>query len=229
MKISTLVSPCLISFGLILSTNAAYADSAEATCEVRKDGDRQKGKSGACTVSQRQGYVDINLRNGDSVRLSPGGKSDHYKDQNGNKVVRISSGGSGETFKWENGKHIAITWVHGGGAAYSPGHSGGSEYQRGYDDGLRGDWDEDKHNQQYKDGYAAGEAARNSGHHGGNKHHQSGGSYGINRLDNGHFEVVWSQPFCSVLFNRKGEPQQYSDSCTSEQSRESYEIAQRER
>ena len=82
---------------------AAHADTAEANCEVRKDGDKQKGKSGPCTFGQRQGYIDIDLKNGDTISLSPVGNGPgKYKDQNGNKVTRTSATTSGMDFKWEN-------------------------------------------------------------------------------------------------------------------------------
>ena len=75
---------------------AAHADTADADCQVRRKGDQVKDASGPCTFSQRQGYVDLDLRNGDTYSLSPGGKPDHYKDQKGNKVIRsIGAGGEG--------------------------------------------------------------------------------------------------------------------------------------
>lgn len=50
------------------------------------------GRSGPCTFSQRQGYIDIDLRNGMTYSLSPANKADHFKDQKGNKVVRTQAG-----------------------------------------------------------------------------------------------------------------------------------------
>ena len=95
----------------------ALADTAEATCEVRKDGDKQKGKSGPCTFGQRQGYIDIDLKNGDTISLSPVGNGPgKYKDQNGNKVTRTSATTSGMDFKWENGKKLTVTYVSSGGS-----------------------------------------------------------------------------------------------------------------
>jgi hypothetical protein len=134
----------LLVFGLAAGTMVARADSTDATCDVRKDGDKQKGKSGPCTFSQRQGYISIDLKNGDTISLNPAGSANHYRDQHGKRS----------------------------------GHSSSREY-------------------------------------------------GINPLDDGAFEVVSSNPFCVVRFNRHGEPQHYSDECTSEQRRESNEYAQR--
>ena len=55
------------------SVSAAHADSASANCELRKEGETRAGLSGPCTFSQRQGYIDLRLRNGDTYSLSPGG------------------------------------------------------------------------------------------------------------------------------------------------------------
>jgi hypothetical protein len=109
MKTLPAFSTCLLLLGAVVVPQAARADTADANCEVRKDGDKQKGKSGPCTFSQRQGYIDIDLKNGDTVALRPADKANHFKDQHGNKVVRTQSGGSNQTFKWENGKHINVT------------------------------------------------------------------------------------------------------------------------
>jgi len=70
--------------------SVARADSSDANCKVRKDGETKQGRSGPCTFSQRQGYIDIDLRNGDTYSLSPANKADHFKDQKGNKVVWTS-------------------------------------------------------------------------------------------------------------------------------------------
>lgn len=134
MKASKFFCVPLTVIGIAVGSGIARADSTDATCEVRKDGDKQKGKSGPCEISQRQGYIDIDLKNGDTISLSPGGKANHYRDQNG-----------------------------------------------------------------------------------------------INPLDNGAFEVVSSNPFCTVRFNKHGEMKDYSEDCTPEQKRESYEYAQRHR
>jgi hypothetical protein len=89
---------------------ASLADSADAMCEMRKDGDTKKGASGPCTFSQRQGYINLDLRNGDAYSLAPGNKPDHYKDQKGNKVVRSMGSGGAQEFKWEGGKKIIVTY-----------------------------------------------------------------------------------------------------------------------
>lgn len=103
-------------------SQVSLADSADAMCEVRKDGDMKKGASGPCTFSQRQGYIDLDLRNGDTYSLAPGNKSNHYKDQKGNKVVRTMGAGGTQEFKWEGGKKIIVTYSSAR-AAKAPAHA----------------------------------------------------------------------------------------------------------
>jgi hypothetical protein len=107
--------------------------------------------------------------------------------------------------------------VHGGGTS--------AEYQRGYNDGRRGyPFDNDRHPQDYKDGYRAGEEAR-----GRSGSSASGGDYSINRLSNGSFEVVWPRRGCIGTFNSRGEPMSFNDSCNDDLISRSREIARRER
>ena len=90
----------------------ALADTRQADCEVSKNGSRWKGASGTCSISQRQGYVTIRLRNGDSYELRPSRTADQFRDQRNNKVVR-SSTGDGQQFRWEGGKKIQLRWSGG--------------------------------------------------------------------------------------------------------------------
>jgi hypothetical protein len=90
-------------------------------CEVRKDGETKHGQSGPCTFSQRQGYIDLDLRNGETYSLSPGNQPNHFEDQKGHKVVRTQAGGSTQEFKWEGGKKVTVTF---GGSAASGGAAG---------------------------------------------------------------------------------------------------------
>jgi len=121
MKKSVLLSAPLVVLAMCGITAPAYADSADAMCEVRKDGETKQGKSGPCTFSQRQGYIDLDLRNGETYSLSPGNKPDHFKDQKGNKVVRTQAGGNTQEFKWEGGKKVVVTF---GGSSSSSGGGG---------------------------------------------------------------------------------------------------------
>lgn len=109
MRASMTMSASLVALSMAFVAVPARADSADATCEVRKDGDTQRGASGPCTFSQRQGYIDLDLKNGNQVSLSPKGGSGNYKDQNGNKVTR-SINGDTQVFRWESGKKIIVTY-----------------------------------------------------------------------------------------------------------------------
>jgi hypothetical protein len=234
MKTWLAFSTSALLFGALAWTQIASADSAAATCEVRKDGEKQRGKSGPCTFGQRHGHIDIDLRNGDTYSLSPGNNANHYRDQKGNKVVRTRSTANSQEFRWENGRYVTVHFNasnhHSGG--YNPGYAAGaygnggqsSEYQRGYRDGQRGTWDQNKHNQEYKDGYRAGEQAAASGGGG----HGSDGSYYVNPLNDGGFEVVWKNS-CVASYTRHGDPLGYSNDCNNNQTYRSDEIAKRHR
>ena len=228
-----LIGIALAVVAVVPVAQSVRADTMEATCEMRKDGEKQKGKSGPCTFGQRQGYIDIDLRNGETYSLSPRGGANEYRDQKGNKVVRTHAGGNSQEFKWEGGKKVTVRFTgssYGGNQGYGAAGSYGShssEYQRGYNDGRRGSWDQNKHNQEYKDGYRAGEQSVGGGNSGGRN--SGDGDYYINRLNNGGFEVVWSTHGCVGTFTRDGEPLGYSNSCTNSQTQRSSQIAKRER
>jgi hypothetical protein len=120
MKTLLAISSSFLLLGAVMP-QSLRADSADANCEVRKDGDKQGGKSGPCTFGQRQGYVDIDLRNGDTISLSPASEANHYRDQKGNKVVRTMQGQS-QVYKWPN-KTITVHFS-GGASTHSSGGSG---------------------------------------------------------------------------------------------------------
>ena len=111
MKKSAFLSASLVAIALSGWLSTAHADSAEANCQVRKDGETKQGQSGPCTFSQRQGYIDLDLRNGETYSLSPTGQPNHFKDQKGNKVVRTQAGGDTQEFKWEGGKKVIVTFA----------------------------------------------------------------------------------------------------------------------
>jgi hypothetical protein len=110
MKKSVLLSSSLVVLAMCGMTSPASADSADANCQVRKDGQTKQGQSGPCTFSQRQGCIDLDLRNGETYSLSPGNKPDHFKDQKGNKVVRTQAGGGTHVYTWDGGKEITVSF-----------------------------------------------------------------------------------------------------------------------
>jgi hypothetical protein len=110
------------------------------------------------------------------------------------------------------------------GGTYGGGSS--AEYRRGYNDAMKGrPFDNDRHPQDYKDGYRAGEDARR----GGSSSNTPAGGYEINRLSNGGFEVVWPQRGCIGSFNSRGEPLSFNERCDDDLISRSRDIARRER
>jgi hypothetical protein len=124
MKLSRVLCAFVVAIATSAGLSPVHADTAEATCDVRKDGQKWEGQSGACTFSQRQGYVDLKLRNGDTISLSPTDQANHFKDQRGNKVVRTAAGGNSQEFKWEGGRKVHVTF--GGSATSSGGGAAGA-------------------------------------------------------------------------------------------------------
>lgn len=107
-----------VALATMIGIPSARADTTNADCQVRIRGDLKKGRSGACSFSQRQGYVDITLKNGDSFSLSPAEKPNHFKDQNGHGVERTAAGGDSHTYKWD---HMQIIVTFGGAPAAAAG------------------------------------------------------------------------------------------------------------
>lgn len=97
----------VITLALVLVAPAGFADTAEADCVLRKDGEKKEGASGPCSFSQRQGHVDIDLRNGLNFSLSPTDEPHHFRDQDGKKVKRTVAGDGSHEYKWE-GKKIIV-------------------------------------------------------------------------------------------------------------------------
>lgn len=89
----------MLSLAAALSTMSVSADTAEAMCKVYQRGDAKHGKSGPCDFAQRQGYVRIDLRNGESWDLSPTNRANEFRDQEGRKVTR-SFEGDEQVYKW---------------------------------------------------------------------------------------------------------------------------------
>jgi len=194
MKTSAVLSAVALALTMTVCTQAARADTRDATCEVRKDGDKQKGKSGPCTFGQRQGYIDIDLKNGDTVALRPADKSNHFRDQHGNKVVRTQSGGSSQAFKWENGKHINVT-------LNAPTYNHDKHHQSGYN--QQGGYSQDGVGSEHP--WAAG----------------GGGSYDgappqIMVGSNGEGEVIFKNN-CVVYYDKHGRRTSNLPACSSKQ------------
>ncbi len=143
MKTVKMFALPLFLLSVAAGSGAALADTTEAMCEMRKDGETKQGATGPCTFSQRQGYVSIALRNGDRIELSPADKPDHFKDEKGKTVVRTVTG-NGQEYKWD-GKKLIVRWNTGSGSAASSGGGGVGDPVSGLQDlvGARGGQAED--------------------------------------------------------------------------------------
>jgi hypothetical protein len=113
MKTTTIAAVAIVALTAAGWVAGAKADSSAAVCQVRKKGKVDEAASGPCSFSQRQGNVDITLKNGGSYNLSPGKRANHFKDQNGHGVERTTAGDT-QTYKWE---HMRIVVSFGGAAA----------------------------------------------------------------------------------------------------------------
>jgi hypothetical protein len=88
-RVAPLVSAVLLSLGGLLAGLPVQADTVKARCDVFPKGDDRATSSGLCTFSQRQGFVSIQLKNGQRVELTPqGDKPNAYLDANGQPATR---------------------------------------------------------------------------------------------------------------------------------------------
>lgn len=60
---------------------------------------------------------------------------------------------------------------------------------------------------------------------GGGGHTAANNDYGINRLSNGGFEIVWTNPPCIASYNRRGELLSTGDRCTDREISRSNQVA----
>jgi hypothetical protein len=106
MRIRYLASASLLAFAMSGWLRPATADTATANCEVHKEGKFQPLASGPCSFSQRQGFIDISLRDGETYTLSPKGP-DLFEDQMDHSVARTKAGEGEQTFRWPE-KRIVV-------------------------------------------------------------------------------------------------------------------------
>ena len=106
---------CLVAFA-----QSTVADTASAQCEVWHNGDRKPEASGHCQFSQRQGYIDIRLKNKAEWNLSPARHSNTYTDQRGAEVKR-SFEGQTHVYKWHD-RTVKVTFGGGHSGSHSKSH-----------------------------------------------------------------------------------------------------------
>lgn len=110
-KISQIISSAVVLTTSVTFATAAYADTVEARCDVFPKGDDKATYSGLCTFSQRQGYINIDLKNGTSYELSPSGdKPGNYVDKDGKPAHRESGLGKlGQIYRLEK-QSLFVYW-----------------------------------------------------------------------------------------------------------------------
>ena len=91
----------MTSLGITVTANIAKADTVNARCDVYPKGEDRATASGACTFSQRQGAVGIQLQDGTRYDLRPvGDQPGNYLDQNGQPAYRQSGlGEAGQIYR----------------------------------------------------------------------------------------------------------------------------------
>lgn len=90
---------------------AAHADTVDARCDIYPRGEDRASAVTACTFSQRQGNVGIQLKNGRRYDLTPtGNQPGNYLDQNGQAAYRQSGlGDKGQIYRLAN-ESIYVYW-----------------------------------------------------------------------------------------------------------------------
>ncbi|MGP1384081.1 MAG: SH3 domain-containing protein [Thainema sp.] len=89
MNIRVVFGSAITAFAAATIPVVAQADTVDARCDVYPLGSAQVSEVMACTFSQRQGIVGIQLSNGRRYDLMPvGNQPGNYVDQNGNAAYR---------------------------------------------------------------------------------------------------------------------------------------------
>ena len=96
---------------LALPPAPASADSAQARCDVYPLGQDHTKNSGACTFSQRQGFITITRADGVRHELTPDGDTaGNFLDQDGQRVYRNSGlGRAGLIFRFPK-ESVYVYW-----------------------------------------------------------------------------------------------------------------------
>ncbi|MCP9915750.1 hypothetical protein [Cyanobium sp. ATX 6F1] len=102
----------------------ALADTVDARCDVFPAGDDKATSSGLCTFSQRQGFVSIQLKGGQTIELKPNESTPNaFFDERGEPAKReMLEANRGQVYRLEK-QSIFVFWDT---APYSKGAPSGS-------------------------------------------------------------------------------------------------------
>lgn len=111
MKVKTSVFAAILSLSVLGTAIIAQADTVKARCDVYPKGEDQASSSGPCTFSQRQGFIDIQLKDGKRYSLRPvGDEPGNYVDQDGQAAYRQGGlEGKGHIYRFAN-ESIYVYW-----------------------------------------------------------------------------------------------------------------------
>lgn len=111
-RVNYFLAISLAAIAILGTAVAVKADTVDARCDIYPAGQDRATSSGACTYSQRQGFVGIQLPNGQRYDLQPSGDQPmSYVDQNGQAVRRDNEGlgDRGVIFRLPN-QSIYVYW-----------------------------------------------------------------------------------------------------------------------
>jgi hypothetical protein len=101
----------LVSVVALAVTSPVLADTVEARCDVFPVGDDKATSSGLCIFSQRQGFVTIRLKGGQTIELKPNESTPNgFFDERGEPARReILDGKRGQVYRLEK-QSIFVFW-----------------------------------------------------------------------------------------------------------------------
>lgn len=119
----------LLSVAALAATSPVLADTVDARCDVFPAGEDKATSSGLCTFSQRQGFISIRLKGGQSIELKPNESTPNaFFDERGEPARReILDGKRGHVYRLEK-QSIFVFWDT---APYTKGAPGGASTSGG--------------------------------------------------------------------------------------------------
>lgn len=111
MKLTNSILAMAVAIASLSVVVSVKADTVNARCDVYPKGQDRATSTGACTFSQRQGNVGIQLKNGRRYDLQAvGSQPGNYRDQNGRAAYRQAGlGDKGQIFRLAT-ESIYVYW-----------------------------------------------------------------------------------------------------------------------
>lgn len=111
MRIKPVIVSAIATIATVSIPATARADTVDARCDIYPRGEDHASLVTACTFSQRQGAVGIQLENGERFDLRPvGDQPGNYVDQNGEAAYRQSGlGDLGQIYRLPH-ESIYVYW-----------------------------------------------------------------------------------------------------------------------